>query len=80
MGEAHVKNDYRSKYLISAYSQYGSEFNRENLTLSLIRRFIDTNQSMTKLEHVIAKGDDDELGVLSPVFDVVRDDGDITEI
>ena len=35
---------------------------------------------MTKLEHVIAKGDDDELGVLSPVFDVVRDDGDIAEI
>jgi hypothetical protein len=35
---------------------------------------------MTKFEHVVAKGDNDELGVLCPVFDVVCDDGDIAEI
>ena len=35
---------------------------------------------MTKLEHIVAKGDDDKLGVLRPVFDVVCDNGDIAKI
>ncbi len=35
---------------------------------------------MTKFEHIVAKGDDDKLGVLRPVFDVVRDDGDISKV
>ena len=35
---------------------------------------------MTKLEHIVAKGDDNKLGVLRPVFNVVRDDRDIAKI
>ena len=35
---------------------------------------------MTELEHVIAERDDDELRVLRPIFDVVRNNRDISEV
>ncbi len=52
----------------------------ENFTFSLIRGLVNTNQSVTKLEHIVAKGDDDKLRVLRPVLDIVRNDGDIAKI
>jgi hypothetical protein len=35
---------------------------------------------MAKLEHVVAERDNDELRVLRPVLDVVRDDGNVSEV
>ena len=32
--------------------------------------FVDTDETGSKLEHVVAQGDDDELGVLCALFDV----------
>ena len=55
-------------------------FISETLTSSLIRCFVNTNESVTELEHIVSKRDDYKLGVLRPVLDIVRDYGDIPEI
>ena len=52
----------------------------EILTSSLIRCFVNTNQSVTEFEHVVSKRDNYELGVLRPVLDIVRDYRDIPEV
>jgi hypothetical protein len=49
-------------------------------TSSSIRRLINPNQPVTELKHVVPQGYDDELCVFSPIFDVVRDDGDVPEV
>ena len=38
---------------------------------------VDADEAGGELEHVVAEGDDDELGVFGAFFDVVRDDGDL---
>ena len=35
------------------------------------------DQARGQLKHVVAEGDDDELGVFGAFFDVIRDDGDL---
>ena len=35
---------------------------------------------MTELKHVVPQGYDDELCVFSPIFDVIRDNGDVPEV
>ena len=49
-------------------------------TSSSIRRLINANQPMTELKHIVPQGYDDKLCVFSPIFDVVRDDGDVPEV
>lgn len=39
--------------------------------------FVHADKSGCKLEHVVAKGNDDELGVFGALFDVSCDDGDL---
>jgi hypothetical protein len=50
------------------------------LTSSLIRCFVNTDESVTEFEHVVSERDNYELGVLRPVLDIVRDYGDIPEV
>lgn len=38
---------------------------------------VDTNKAGCQLEHVVAERDDDELGVLGALLDVVGHDGDL---
>jgi hypothetical protein len=38
---------------------------------------VHADQAGCQLEHVVAQGDDDELGVLGALLDVVCDDGDL---
>ena len=38
---------------------------------------VHTHQACSQLEHVVPERDDDELGVLGTLFDVVRHDGDL---
>jgi len=57
----------------------GQEEAREH-TSSSIRRLVNPNQPMTELKHVVPQGYDDELCVFSPIFDVVRDNGDVPEV
>ena len=35
---------------------------------------------MTELKHVVPQGCDDEVRVFSPIFDIVRDNGDVAEV
>jgi hypothetical protein len=55
-------------------------FISEILTSSLIRCFVNANQSMAEFEHVVSQRDNYELGVLCPVLDIVRDYRDIPEV
>lgn len=38
---------------------------------------VHADQPGRQLEHVVSEGDDDELGVLGPLLNVVGDDGDL---
>ena len=38
---------------------------------------VHADQAGGQLKHVVAEGDDDELGVFGAFFDVIRDDGDL---
>lgn len=41
---------------------------------------VHADQPRCELEHVIAKRDDDELGVLRPLLDVIGDNRDLREL
>eukprot|EP00428_Durinskia_dybowskii_P065473 CAMPEP_0170384264 /NCGR_PEP_ID=MMETSP0117_2-20130122/15907_1 /TAXON_ID=400756 /ORGANISM="Durinskia baltica, Strain CSIRO CS-38" /LENGTH=213 /DNA_ID=CAMNT_0010640005 /DNA_START=219 /DNA_END=860 /DNA_ORIENTATION=- len=45
-----------------------------------VLRLVDPHKEVRQLEHVIPQGDDDELGILRSLFDVVCDDGDVPEV
>ena len=38
---------------------------------------VDTDEAVGKLKHVVAERDDDELGVLGALLDIVCHDGDL---
>lgn len=41
---------------------------------------VDTHETIGKLEHIISEGDDDELGILSSLLDIVGNDGYVFEV
>ena len=43
-------------------------------------RLVDAHQPVCQLKHVVSKADDDELGVLSALLDVVSNNGDVLEV
>ncbi len=46
-------------------------------TLGHVVDLVHADEARGELKHVVAQGDDDELGVFGAFFDVVRDDGDL---
>jgi len=49
-------------------------------TLGRISSLVYSNESICEFEHVISKGDDDKLSILGSLFDVMSDDGNISEV
>ena len=49
-------------------------------TLGAVVCLIDTNKTVSQLEHVGSQGDDDELSISGPFLDVVGHNGDVLEI
>jgi hypothetical protein len=39
--------------------------------------FVNTNQTRGQFKHVVSEGDDNELRILGPFFDIVGDNGDL---
>lgn len=46
-------------------------------TLGHVVDLVDADEAGGQLEHIVAQGDDDELGVLGAFFNVVCHDGDL---
>ena len=59
----------------------GSKLGRvDRHRLGAVVCLVDANEPVGQLEHVVTKGDDDELGILGPLLDVVGDDADVLEV
>ena len=66
--------------LVRVSTTPGAEKKIKKLTSCRVGCFINSNQSLGKLKHIVSKRNDDELRILRPVFDIVGNDRNISEI
>ena len=64
--------------IIIAFGKNKTGINRD--TLGALVRLVDSNQSVRKLKHIVAQADDDELGILGSLLDIVGHDGDVAKV